>query len=69
MTTKLRKNVDHYTGDEYFFLPRIVLEVTSDLVSTDSDGNIGLRFPRCVRIRHDKYVAEVDTLETVRGLL
>ncbi len=69
LTTELRKNVDHYTGDEYFFLPRIVLEVTSDLVSTDSDGNIGLRFPRCKRIRHDKYVSEIDTLSTVEGMI
>ena len=69
LTTELRKNVDHYTGDEYFFLPRIVLEVTSDLVSTDSDGNIGLRFPRCKRIRNDKYVSEIDTLSTVEGMI
>ena len=62
LTTELRKNVDHYTEDEFFFLPRIVLEVTSDLVTNDADGNIGLRFPRNVRIRHDKYAADIDTL-------
>ena len=69
LTTELRKNVDYYTGDEYFFLPRIVLEVTSDLVSTDSDGNIGLRFPRCKRIRHDKYVTDIDTIQTVEEMI
>lgn len=69
LTSELRKNVDYYEGDTYYFLPRIVLEVTSDLVSTDSDGNIGLRFPRCVRIRHDKYPADIDTIDSVKGMM
>ena len=69
LTTELRKNVDYYEGETYYFLPRIVLEVTSDLVTTDSDGNIGLRFPRCVRIRQDKYPADIDTLQTIEGMM
>ena len=69
LTTELRKNVDYYEGDTYYFLPRIVLEVTSDLVTSDSDGNIGLRFPRCIRIRHDKYPADIDTIDSVKGMM
>jgi len=69
LTNELRKHVDRYEGDTYHFLPRIVLEVTSDLVTTDADGNIGLRFPRCIRIRHDKYAAESDTIQTVEGMM
>jgi ATP-dependent DNA ligase I len=69
LTTELRKNVDYYEGETYYFLPRIVLEVTSDLVTTDSDGNIGLRFPRCVRIRQDKYPADIDTIDSVKEMM
>jgi DNA ligase-1 len=61
----LRKIVDYYEGDTYYFLPRVVLEVTCDLVTNDANGNIGLRFPRCVRIRNDKYVSDIDTLESL----
>jgi len=61
LTLELRKNVDYYEGNTYYFLPRIVLEVTSDLITNDAEGNIGLRFPRCVRIRRDKYPADIDT--------
>ena len=69
LTDELRKNVDKYEGDTYHFLPRIVLQVSSDLVTTDVDGNIGLRFPRCMRIRYDKHAAEIDTLQTVEGMM
>ena len=69
LTYQLRQYVDNYEGDTFTFLPRIVLEVTSDLVTQDSEGNIGLRFPRCVRIRHDKYAAEVDSLQRVQEML
>jgi len=69
LTNELRKLVETYVNDTYYFLPRVVLEVTSDLVTTDSDGNIGLRFPRCVRIRHDKYPADIDTMETISEMM
>ncbi len=50
--------------------PRIVLEVTFDRVqpSLRHKGGFALRFPRIVRIRTDKPVEEIDTLETVRRL-
>ena len=66
LTTELRKNVESFSDDVMHFLPRIVLEVTCDLVTTDSNNNIGLRFPRCIRIRKDKYASEVDTLDTLK---
>ena len=66
LTTELRKNIESYEGDTYFFLPRIVLEVTCDLVTNDANNNIGLRFPRCLRIRRDKYASEADTLDTLK---
>lgn len=50
--------------------PRIVLEVTFDRVQPSNRHKSGyaLRFPRILRIRHDKAPEEADTLETVRQL-
>ncbi|RUT07675.1 hypothetical protein DSM106972_019350 [Dulcicalothrix desertica PCC 7102] len=50
--------------------PKLVLEVTFDRVQPSSRHNSGfaLRFPRILRIRTDKPVEEIDTLETVQSL-
>lgn len=47
--------------------PKIVLEVAFDIVqkSTLHQSGYALRFPRIVRIRDDKPVAEIDTLANV----
>lgn len=49
---------------------KIVLEVTFDRVqpSKRHKGGYALRFPRILRIRTDKPVEEIDTIETVRQL-
>jgi len=51
--------------------PSIVIEVTFDLVQPSKRHKSGyaLRFPRIVRLRPDKLVEEIDTLETVRKLV
>lgn len=50
--------------------PQIVLEVTFDRVQPSPRHKSGyaLRFPRILRIRNDKPVEEIDTLETVKRL-
>ncbi|HJZ48542.1 MAG TPA: hypothetical protein VKE41_15305, partial [Roseiflexaceae bacterium] len=50
--------------------PKIVLEVAFDIVQPSARHKSGyaLRFPRIVRIRDDKPVEEIDTLENVRRL-
>jgi DNA ligase-1 len=50
--------------------PKIVLEVAFDIVQPSARHKSGyaLRFPRIVRVRDDKPVEEIDTLETVRRL-
>ncbi|MDX6695035.1 MAG: ligase 1 [Blastocatellia bacterium] len=50
--------------------PQIVLEVTFDRVQESKRHKSGyaLRFPRILRLREDKSVAEIDTVETVRKL-
>ena len=68
LTNTLRRNVEKYDNNIFYVLPTVVLEVTADLVSRDEKGNIGLRFPRCVRIREDKFVADINTLEDVERL-
>jgi DNA ligase-1 len=69
LTNHLRKSIESYEGDTYYVLPRIVLQVSCDLISKDSDGNVGLRFPRCVRIRTDKFPSDIDTLQRVKELM
>ncbi len=51
--------------------PRIVLEVTFDRVQESKRHKSGfaLRFPRILRLRSDKGVDEIDTLETVQKLV
>src|SRR2546426_4594005 len=51
--------------------PRIVIEVTFDRVQPSNRHKSGyaLRFPRIVRLRPDKTVDEIDTLEAVRKLV
>lgn len=50
--------------------PQIVLEVTFDRVQESKRHKSGyaLRFPRILRLRDDKTVDEIDTVETVRKL-
>ena len=50
--------------------PQIVLEVTFDLVQQSARYQSGyaLRFPRIVRLRPDKPVSEIDTLDSVKKL-
>jgi DNA ligase-1 len=50
--------------------PRIILEVTFDRIQESPRHKSGyaLRFPRILRLRDDKAVEEIDTVETVRKL-
>lgn len=50
--------------------PKIILEVTFDRVQESKRHKSGyaLRFPRILRLREDKTVDEIDTVETVRKL-
>ncbi|MCW3061947.1 MAG: ATP-dependent ligase, partial [Capsulimonas sp.] len=50
--------------------PKIVIEIAFDRVQASARHKSGyaLRFPRILRIRDDKPVTQIDTLETVRKL-
>jgi DNA ligase-1 len=51
-------------------VPDTVLEIAFDSIqeSTRHESGFALRFPRISRIRTDKTVADIDTLETCRRL-
>jgi DNA ligase-1 len=51
--------------------PKVILEVTFDRVQESKRHKSGyaLRFPRILRLREDKTVDEIDTVETVRKLV
>jgi DNA ligase-1 len=62
--------LDHTLADQGFLRlvePKIVIEVAFNAVMRSDRHNSGfaLRFPRILRLRHDKSPDEIDTLETV----
>ena len=69
LTNEGKKIVSGIESKTHKWLPRIVLEVTCDLVTRDADGNLGLRFPRMLRIRTDKPVSDINTLKDVEGMI
>ena len=69
LTRQLRPIVTHLEGNTHKVAPRVVLEVKSDLVSQNEDGGYGLRFPRLVRIRNDKPVSDINTIDDLKGMM
>jgi len=51
-------------------VPDTVIEVAFDQIQPSSrhESGYAMRFPRIVRLRPDKPVGEIDTLETVRQI-
>ena len=65
--------LEHTVEDQGFRLivePKIVLEVAFNNMMRSERHNSGfaLRFPRIVRIRHDKLAEEADTIERVKEI-
>ena len=61
----------HREGHVVHVHPEQVVEIAFDGVQRSSryPGGVALRFARVVRYRDDKSVAEIDTVDTVRGFL
>ncbi len=59
------------TGNRIEVVPDIVLEIAFDAIRRSSRhaSGLALRFPRIERIRADKSVAEIDTLESAARLI
>jgi DNA ligase 1 len=67
MTARLKKITIRDYGYRRTVKPEIVVEVSFDAImrSDRHDSGYALRFPRIKRIRDDKSLAEIDTLERV----
>jgi DNA ligase 1 len=57
-------------GRQRTVVPDVILEIAFDSIqpSDRHESGFALRFPRIIRIRTDKAVSEIDTLETCRRL-
>ncbi|MGH7765748.1 MAG: ATP-dependent DNA ligase [Candidatus Dormibacteraceae bacterium] len=70
MTQRFLESTVQDLGQVRMVRPEVVLEVAFDSIqhSARHTSGFALRFPRIVRIRDDKPVAEIDTLERVAQL-
>jgi len=70
LTERLKPLIIYQEGKIVEFKPEIVFEVGYEEIqkSPKYPGGYALRFPRLIRVREDKSVEEVDTLERVREL-
>jgi len=69
LTQQLRLLTLRTEGETHKFSPRVVLQVTSDMVTMNEQGDYGLRFPRMMRIRNDKSVSEINTIDDVKEMM
>jgi DNA ligase-1 len=71
LTEHFLKNSIRQHGRYFEVKPDTVLEIAFDKIQVSQRHNSGLamRFPRISRIRSDKSVAEIDSLETARKLV
>ena len=70
LTTHFLANTLEVHGRYRLVVPDTILEIAFDSIqlSTRHQSGYALRFPRIARIRTDKPLAEIDTLETCRRL-
>jgi DNA ligase-1 len=71
LTEHFKKNTLRKDQRKYDVEPNIVLEIAFDSIriSPRHDSGLALRFPRIKAIRHDKTLADIDTVESARSLL
>ena len=70
MTTYFQEHTIQDYGRVRTVVPNTVIEVAFDQIqpSDRHESGYAMRFPRIVRLRPDKPVSEIDTLETVRTI-
>jgi DNA ligase-1 len=70
ITEELRKDVIEESGRFVKVRPRIVLEIAFDEIQKGESYPSGyaLRFPRILRIRDDKEIDEVDSVDRIKEL-
>lgn len=69
-TQILRPLIEYQEGKEVRLMPKVVVEVGYQEIqkSPKYDSGFALRFPRVIRLRDDKSLEEVDTLERIGEL-
>jgi DNA ligase-1 len=70
MTGRMKELTEEDYGYKRRVRPEVVVEVAFDSVqrSTRHDSGYALRFPRIKRVRTDKSVADIDTIEKVKAI-
>jgi DNA ligase-1 len=70
LTQHFLENTLEDNGRRRSVVPDVILEIAFDSIQASSrhESGFALRFPRINRIRTDKTVADIDTLETCRRL-
>jgi DNA ligase-1 len=69
LTQQLKPLVSRFEKGTHIIPPRIVLQITGDLVTTNEQGRYGIRFPRMTRIRNDKNVSEINNIDDVKEMM
>lgn len=71
LTPEFQKSTIRQRGRVFDVEPRVVLEIAFDSIQRSGRhaSGLALRFPRIVRIRHDKTADAIDTLETALRLI
>ena len=69
MTEKL-KSIGTWNGWRFIVEPQVVLEIAFDRIQESKRHKSGyaMRFPRIARIRHDKTVDQISTIDEVRRI-
>ena len=70
LTAKCRRLVSNYNAstENHSITPSIIISVTADAVTRNTNGTLGLRFPRKDRIRDDKILSQINTIDDVINL-
>jgi DNA ligase-1 len=70
LTELLNPLIEKQSSDEIIIKPQIILEIAYEEVQASSEYSSGfaLRFPRCLRIRLDKPINEIATLEDIKNI-
>lgn len=71
LTEHFKKHTLRKERRKHHVEPNVVLEIAFDAIrpSPRHDSGLALRFPRIKAIRHDKAVADIDTLQAAKALL
>ena len=67
----MKPEISHESGTEVKIRPKVVVEVGYEEIQKSPTYSSGyaLRFPRLIRVRTDKGLGDIDTLQRVEELI